>query len=60
MELSQIAAVQQVTGAAALVKQSASLAMAKTAADAQMQLANVIAKQAEQGKQDQQGFSVYA
>jgi len=58
MEISQIAAVQ-VAGAAALAKQNASMAMMKTAAQAQMQMANVIAQQAAQGNKEQ-GFSVYA
>ena len=58
MEVSDIAAFQ-VAGAAALMQQSASIAMAKKAAQAQMQMANLIAQQAEQGKA-QQGFSVYA
>ena len=58
MEISQIAAFQ-VAGAAALVRQSASMAIMKTAAAAQMQMANVIAQQADQGK-EQSGFSVYA
>jgi hypothetical protein len=58
MEVSDIAAFQ-VAGAAALMQQSASIAMAKKAAEAQMQMANVIAQQAEKGKA-QQGFSVYA
>ena len=58
MEISQIAAFQ-VASSAALVQQSATMAMAKTAAAAQMQMANVIAQQAEQGK-EQTGFSVYA
>jgi len=58
MEISQIAAVQ-IAGAAALTQQAASMSMVKKAAQAQMQLANVIAQQAVQGNKEQ-GFSVYA
>lgn len=58
MEISQIAAVQ-IAGAAALTQQAASMAMMKKSAQAQMQMANVIAQQAAQGNM-QQGFSVYA
>ena len=57
MDASQIAAAQ-IAGAAALTQQAASMAMVKTAAEAQMQMAEVIAQQAEQGD-TQQGFSVY-
>lgn len=58
MEISQIAATQ-VAGAAALLQQAVSVEMIKNTAKAQMQMANVIAQQADQGNQ-QQGFSVYA
>ena len=58
MEVDQIAALQ-VANAAALMQQSASMAMVKKGAQAQMQMANVIAQQVSQGK-EQQGFSVYA
>jgi hypothetical protein len=58
MEISQIAEFQ-VAGAAALVQQSATMAIMKKAAAAQMQMANVIAQQVEQGK-GEKGFSVYA
>jgi len=57
MDVSQIAAVQ-IAGAAALTQQAASMEMIKNAAEAQMQMAKVIAQQAEQGD-TQQGFSVY-
>lgn len=58
MEVSQIAAVQ-IAGAAALTQQAASMGMMKKAAQAQMQMANMIAEQAVQGNKEQ-GFSVYA
>ena len=58
MEISQIAAAQ-VAGAAALAQQGASMALAKKAAEAQMQMAEVIAQQAVQVNK-QEGFSVYA
>jgi hypothetical protein len=58
MEISQMAAMQ-VAGAMALTQQAASMGMMKKAAQAQMQMANVIAQQAAQGNK-QQGFSVYA
>lgn len=57
MEVGQIATMQ-IAGAAALTQQAASMAMAKTAAEAQMQMANIIAQQAAQMAQE--GFSVYA
>ena len=44
MEVDQIAALQ-VANAAALMQQSASMAMVKKGAQAQMQMANVIAQQ---------------
>ena len=53
MELSPVA------GAAQMMQQAASTVMMKKAADAQMQMANLIAQQAETGKKDA-GFSVYA
>jgi hypothetical protein len=58
MEISQIAEFQ-VASAAALTQQSAAMGIMKKAAAAQMQLANIIAQQATQGK-EQTGFSVYA
>lgn len=58
MEVSQIAAAQ-VAGAAALTQQAASMAIVKKAAEAQMQMAEVIAQQAAQIN-PQEGFSVYA
>jgi hypothetical protein len=57
MEVSQIAAVQ-IAGAAALTQQAASMGMMKKAAQAQMQMANMIAEQAVQGNKEH-GFSVY-
>lgn len=57
MDVSQIATMQ-VAGAAALAQQAATMAMVKTAAEAQMQMANILALQAEQAGRD--GFSVYA
>lgn len=57
MDVSQIAAMQ-VAGAAALTQQAASMALVKTAAEAQMQMANILAQQADQIAQE--GFSVYA
>lgn len=58
MEISQIAAFQAAS-AAALTQQAATMAIMKKAAAAQMQLANVIAQQAQQVN-PQEGFSVYA
>jgi hypothetical protein len=59
MELSDMAAMQQVAGSAALLQQQLSMSMAKKAADSQMQMANMIAQQAQQAK-SQYNFSVYA
>ena len=53
MELSPVA------GATQMMQQAASTVMMKKAADAQMQMANMIAQQAQTGKTDS-GFSVYA
>lgn len=58
MEVSQIATMQ-IAGAAALAQQTVSMALMKTAAEAQMQMANIVAQQAAAVNQ-QQGFSVYA
>jgi hypothetical protein len=58
MEVSQIAAAQ-VAGVAALTQHAATMSMVKKAAQAQMQMANVIAQQAAQLNK-QEGFSVYA
>ena len=58
MDVAQIAA-SQVMSAAVLTHETAAIAIMKTAVEAQMQLANVIARQAEQGK-DQTACSVYA
>jgi len=58
MDVSQIAAAQ-VAGVAALTQQNASMAIVKKAAEAQMQMAEVIAQQAAQVNK-QEGFSVYA
>lgn len=58
MEITQIAAAQ-VAGAAALAQQGATMAIVKKAAEAQMQMAEVIAQQATQVN-PQEGFSVYA
>ena len=57
MEVSELAAMQ-VAGAAALTQQAASMAILKTAAEAQMQMANIIAQQAA-AVNPQEGFSVY-
>ena len=51
--------VSPVAGAMQLMQQSASTVMMKKSADAQMQMANLIAQQADQGKKES-GFSVYA
>ena len=58
MEISQLAAVL-VSGQAAITQQNASMAMVKKSAQADMQMANVIAQQAAQVN-NQPGFSVYA
>uniref|UniRef100_C6E704 Uncharacterized protein n=1 Tax=Geobacter sp. (strain M21) TaxID=443144 RepID=C6E704_GEOSM len=58
MEVSQIATMQ-IAGAAALAQQTVSMTLMKTAAEAQMQMANIVAQQAAAVNQ-QQGFSVYA
>lgn len=57
MEVSQIATMQ-IAGAAALAQQTVSMTLMKTAAEAQMQMANIVAQQAAAVNQ-QQGFSVY-
>jgi len=57
MDVAQIATLQ-IAGAAALTQQAASLSLLKTAAEAQMQMAEVLAQQAEQ-ETTAQGFSVY-
>ena len=57
MDVARIAAAQ-ITDAAALAQQAASMEMVKNAAEAQMQMANIIAQQAAQVNA-QQGFSVY-
>ena len=51
--------ISQVAGAMQLMQQAASTVMMKKSADAQKQMANLIAQQAQQGKKDA-GFSVYA
>jgi hypothetical protein len=51
--------ISPVAGAMQLMQQTASTVMMKKAADAQMQMANLIAQQAQQGKKEG-GFSVYA
>ena len=48
-----------VAGAMQLMQQSESTVMMKKAAESQMQMANLIAQQAQQGKKES-GFSVYA
>jgi hypothetical protein len=58
MEITQIAAAL-VTDAAAITQQNASMSMVKKSAEAQMQLANVIAQQAAPAN-SHEGFSVYA
>ena len=58
MDIAQIAAVQ-LAGVAALTKQAVSMSILKTAAEAQMQMAEVIAQQAKQVNAVE-GFSVYA
>ena len=58
MEPVEIAATQ-VAGQLALAQQAATMSMVKKSAQAQMQLANVIAQQAAPAG-EQQGFSVYA
>ena len=58
MEISQLAATL-VSGAAAITQQNASMSMVKKSAQAQMQMANIIAQQAAAMK-SQPGFSVYA
>ncbi|WP_224959827.1 hypothetical protein [Geomonas subterranea] len=52
-------ATMQVAGAAALARQSASMELMKNAAEAQMQMANILAQQAT-AVNPQEGFSVYA
>lgn len=58
MDVSQIATMQ-IAGAAALTQQAATMALLKTAAEAQMQMADIIAQQAA-AVNPQEGFSVYA
>lgn len=58
MDVTRIATMQ-IAGAAALAQQAASMAMVKTAAEAQMQVANILAQQAE-ALNATEGFSVYA
>lgn len=58
MDIAQIAAVQ-LAGVAALTQPAASMSMLKSAAEAQMQMAEVIAQQAKQVNAAE-GFSVYA
>ena len=57
MDVALIATLQ-IAGAAALTQQAASISLLKTAAEAQMQMAEVLAQQAEQ-ETTAQGFSVY-
>ncbi|WP_224983642.1 hypothetical protein [Geomonas agri] len=52
-------ATMQVAGAAALAQQTASMALMKNAAAAQMQMANILAQQAT-AVNPPEGFSVYA
>lgn len=52
-------ATMQVAGAAALARESASMELMKNAAEAQAQMANILAQQAAVIN-PQQGFSVYA
>lgn len=59
MDVTSIAAIQ-VAGVAALTQQAASMAMVKNAAEAQMQMANIIAQQAAAVVNPPQGFSLYA
>ena len=58
MEISQLAAVL-VSGTAAITQENASMSMVKKSAQAQMQIANVLAQQAVQVNSPA-GFSVYA
>lgn len=58
MDIAQIAAAQ-VASQMALAQQAASMSMVKKAAEAQMQMANLIERQAAQVNR-QEGFSVYA
>jgi len=51
--------ISAVAGATQLLQMSESTAMMKKTADAQMQVANMVAQLAQQGKQEH-GFSVYA
>lgn len=51
-------ATMQVAGAEALAQQSASMELMKNAAEAQMQMANILAQQAAVVN-PQEGFSVY-
>lgn len=57
MEVSELAAIQ-VAGTAALTQQAASMAMLKTAAEMQMQMAKIIDQQAA-AVNPPEGFSVY-
>ncbi|GFO54016.1 hypothetical protein GMSM_10230 [Geomonas sp. Red276] len=58
MDVTQIAAAG-VANQLAMAQQAATMSMVKKAADAQMQMVNMIAQQAAQSK-EQGGFSVYA
>jgi hypothetical protein len=58
MDIAQIAAIQ-VAGAAAMTQQAVSMSILKTAAEIQMQMAEVLAQQAAQIN-PVEGFSVYA
>ncbi|MBU5611420.1 hypothetical protein [Geomonas azotofigens] len=58
MDVAAIAA-SQVAGAAALTQQAVAMQLVKTAAEAQMQMANILAQQAT-AINPPQGFSVYA
>jgi hypothetical protein len=51
--------INQVAGSMQLMQQTQSTVMMKKAADAQMQMANMIDQQAQQGKKES-GFSTYA
>ena len=52
--------ISPVAGAMQLMQQTASTVMMKKAADAQMQMANMIAQQAQAAKKESGGISVYA
>ncbi|MCM0080863.1 hypothetical protein L4X63_04585 [Geomonas sp. Red32] len=59
MDVSQIAAIG-VANQLAMTQQAASMSMVKKAADAQMQMVNMIAQQVAPTSPQQGGFSVYA